>query len=236
MVDSEPGATAHIPMKALFFDLDGLLVNTESLHVRAYQAVADHLGIPLAREYVHSFLGAPTKSNVMRIMEDNGVPADEFDRLLKIRYDSYLEIIENTPLHLTEGALPCLDMSRERELITALVTSSIREHAMAVLENVSRTTPGNGSLVDFFSTMVFGDDVPLCKPAPDLYIEATGRLGVEPSEGAALEDSEAGVTSAKAAGLFVIAVPCEETDGQDLSGADVIVSSLVDVCSLDNLR
>jgi beta-phosphoglucomutase-like phosphatase (HAD superfamily) len=80
--------------------------------------------------------------------------------------------------------------------------------------------------------MVFGDDIENLKPAPDIYIEAIRRLRSAPERGIALEDSEAGVMSAKSAGLQVIAVPGPHTRDQNFKKADRILSSLEDVAKL----
>ena len=86
-------------------------------------------------------------------------------------------------------------------------------------------------LGDVFATILSGSDVIHTKPAPDIYLLAAERLGVSPTHCLALEDSEAGVRSAKAAGMTVIAVPNFFTAHQDHSAADVVLSSLGDVLS-----
>ncbi|MFW6181186.1 MAG: HAD family hydrolase [Spirochaetota bacterium] len=221
--------------RGVCFDLDGLLVNTEGMHVDAYQDVASHLGVTLSEAYLNSFLGAPTRENLRRIMADHRVPPARFDELLQLRYRSYESIAASTPHVLMPGARECLEQVRARGLRTALVTSSIRRHALAVLENLEDRLGDGSRVADCFDHLVFGDQVERCKPAPDLYLEALRRLRLEPEETVALEDSEAGVTAARAAGLYVVAVPCRNTNGQDLTGADVLLSSLGEVCSLDIL-
>lgn len=222
-------------IRGVCFDLDGLLVDTEGMHVRAYQDVAAHIGVELSETYLNSFLGAPTQENLKRIMGDFQVPLSRFDELLQLRYRSYESILNASPLSLMRGAGKCLETVRSKRQRAALVTSSIRRHAQAVLDAVKDHLHDGVRVKDFFDCMVFGDEVDRCKPAPDLYLEAMHRMGVDPKEAVALEDSEAGIHSAKAAGLFVVAVPCHNTNGQDLRGADVTVSSLEEVCSLDIL-
>ena len=128
-----------------------------------------------------------------------------------------------------DGALACILSVREKSLKTALVTSSIRKHALAVLDNLAQHSEHGTNLASLFDAMVFGDELTHLKPAPDMYIEALKRLNTAPENGIVLEDSTFGVLAAKAAGLRVIAVPAPHTDGQDFSIADDVASSLNEV-------
>jgi len=224
-----------LKIDAVMFDLDGLLADTEDFHVLAYDAVAIALGIKLPRDYIISFIGAPTFVNLRRLMRDFGIPESRFEELLKIRYDRYTEIVRTTPLDPMDGALECIITMRNRGFKTALVTSSLREHSLAVLENISKHSSPGVDIKNLFDIMVFGDEIKELKPAPDIYIEAVARLKTNPERCIALEDSEAGVASAKAAGLIVIAVPCPHTKEQKLEKADLIVPSLHEVLKLSIL-
>ncbi len=219
-------------LEAIFFDLDGLLADTEDLHVFAYRKIAQKLGIELSQEYIFSFIGAPTSVNMKKIMHDFHIPEEKFEELLLLRYQSYLDTVNNTPLTLMEGAIECIRYVRERGLKTALVTSSTKEHSQAVFNNILQNSFLHTSLTNFFDCMVFGDDIENLKPAPDIYMEAIKRLRSTPERGIALEDSEAGVIAAKSAGLKVIAVPGPHTRDQNFNKADRILSSLEDVAKL----
>jgi beta-phosphoglucomutase-like phosphatase (HAD superfamily) len=212
--------------EAVFFDLDGLLVDTEGIHVQAYEDVAAYLGIELTPEYVNAFIGSPTAENIKRIMRDNNVPYERYEHILKIRYNRYVELVKRIPLEPMDGAEECILQVKKMGYRTALVTSSIREHSVAVLDNITRHSTSKIEIADYFDTMVFGDDIKHQKPEPDIYREAVKRLNTTPEAAVALEDSEAGVTAAKRAGVRVIAVPCHNTREQDFSNADQIVDSL----------
>jgi HAD superfamily hydrolase (TIGR01509 family) len=216
-------------LKAVFFDLDGLLADTEALHVFAYEAVGRYLKLNLDRGYICSFIGGPTRENIKRVMRDYNIAMDRFEEILKVRYDSYMEAIQNTVLDPMDGSLECIISVKNRSLKTALVTSSIRRHALAVLDNLARHSDHGTHLTSLFDTMVFGDELEHLKPAPDMYLEALKRLDTAPENAIVLEDSTFGVLAAKAAGLRVIAVPGPHTDGQDFSIADEVASSLHEV-------
>jgi beta-phosphoglucomutase-like phosphatase (HAD superfamily) len=214
---------------AVLFDLDGLLADTEELHIYAYEAVGTYLGTPLARGYICSFIGGPTRENVKRVMRDFNVPMERFEEVLKVRYDSYVDAIARTVLRPMEGSLDCVLEVKERKYKTGLVTSSIRAHAMAVLQNLSNHWNSGRDIASLFDVTVFGDEIEHLKPAPDIYLEAVRRLGSSPESCTALEDSEFGVISAKRAGLYVIAVPGPHTKDQHFRSADVVAGSMTEV-------
>jgi beta-phosphoglucomutase-like phosphatase (HAD superfamily) len=135
-----------------------------------------------------------------------------------------------------EGAEACIKSIQENNLKRALVTSSMKEHAVSVLENISEHISINGSLIDFFHIMVFGNEIKKLKPEPDIYTEAAKRVKINPEKCIVLEDSQSGVISAKKAGMFVIAVPNIHTLDQNFDMADMVVSSLFDVAGMDFLN
>lgn len=132
-----------------------------------------------------------------------------------------------------EGAIDCMELINGKGLKSALVTSSIKKLALAILDNISFHSGLLQNIGESFSVTVFGDEIKNLKPEPDIYIHAIERLGVKPEYCCALEDSEVGVASAKRAGLFVIAVPNSHTKNQCFDHADLIVSSLKEVIQLD---
>jgi beta-phosphoglucomutase-like phosphatase (HAD superfamily) len=222
---------------AALFDLDGLLADTEDLHLAAYKEVADYLGITLDHEYFDSLIGIATRDNVRRIMRDFGIPDGRFDEILRLRYERYHEIVKRTPLQPMEGALDCVKRAGDCGMKRALVTSSMKDHAISVLENISTRAGWNGgvSLAESFDAMVFGSEIQHLKPEPDIYLEALKRLGMDGSACIAFEDSEAGVIAAKRAGLYTVAVPNGHTMSQNFRRADVKFSTLRDVLSSELL-
>jgi beta-phosphoglucomutase-like phosphatase (HAD superfamily) len=215
---------------AALFDLDGLLADTEDLHVAAYREVARHLGITLDGEYINAFIGVSTRDNVKRIMKDFGIPANRFDEILRLRYDRYHDIVKRSRLQPMDGALECVKRAGDSGMKRALVTSSMKDHAISVLESISARAGFNGGgLVDSFDAMVFGSEIERLKPEPDIYLEALRRLGTSGEGCVVFEDSEAGVIAAKRARLFTVAVPNVHTRHQNFDVADLRFSSLRDV-------
>jgi beta-phosphoglucomutase-like phosphatase (HAD superfamily) len=228
-------------IRAVFFDLDGLLADTEDLHTMAYEIVAEKTGIRMSREYIQSFIGRATGENISQIIRDFSITGYSFDELLKLRFDSYFEVVQRVPIRPMAGALECIRRVQAKGLKRALVTLSMKEHALTVLENISNTLrieSGDGSfdLMSFFDVMIFGDQITNPKPDPEIYLQTLSRVGLGADGCVALEDSEAGVVSAKKAGLYVIAVPNAHTRAQSFEMADLILPSLAHVATMEFLR
>jgi len=215
-------------LKAVLFDLDGLIADTEALHVSSYHKMADHLGIKLKGDYIHSFIGVATKDNVNRIIKDFKIDKRP-EEVLKLRYRYYLDEIRNSELNPMEGAEEAILFVRKRGLKTALVTSSIKDQAVEVLKKIF---PNYISSLDrdfritIFDLMIFGDEVYHPKPDPEIYLKASGKLNVKPIHCLVFEDSEAGVLAAKSAGMYVVAVPNYHTKNQNFVKADYVIESL----------
>jgi beta-phosphoglucomutase-like phosphatase (HAD superfamily) len=225
-------------VKAVAFDLDGLLANTEDIHVLAYMEVAKFIGIRLTEDYIYRFIGRATGENIEQIIRDFHITEYTHEELLHLRYECYHDVVKKTPLLPMDGAVECAETVKRRNLTRLLVTLSMKNHALSVLEKISQPLSGSNGRVDFttyFHAMVFGNNITRPKPAPDIYLEAVKKIDVDPHECVALEDSEAGVLSAKNAGLYVIAVPNEHTRLQDFRAADRVATSLHEITRMDFL-
>ncbi len=215
--------------KAVLFDMDGLIADTEEIHVKSYHKIARILGINLTDEYIHSFIGVSTKDNIKKIINDFGIEKD-FEYVLELRYKFYIENINSSNIKAMGGALETIEISKKLGAKTALVTSSLKEHAFAVLNKIfdRESLP--------FDIMIFGDDVQTPKPDPEIYIKASKKLNVKPENCIVFEDSEAGIKAAKNAGMIAIAVPNYHTKDQDFRMADFKYNSLKDVLNSNILE
>jgi HAD superfamily hydrolase (TIGR01509 family) len=205
---------------ALLFDFDGTLVDTESIDLRSWQEVFAAHGVEV-----------PLERFALRIGTLNGPDElDELDALLDFPCDREavraerrrreLELLAAEPLRAGVGAY--LAAARELELRLGIVSSSPRTWIESGLERLG--------IADGWSVVTCADgDRARCKPSPALYLEALAALGVPAAEAIAFEDSPNGVASARAAGIFCVAVPNPVTRGLDLTGADHLVDSLADL-------
>lgn len=184
---------------AVLFDMDGLLVETESIWYQVECEVAAGLGLPWSAEDSAQMLGGPIGKVVTYL---RGLGAGEPAEVIRRRLlDGMSHALRTTPIHWQPGALELLTALRDAEVPRALVSASLRAQVDAVLERIGEDLP------DAFLTTVAAEDCPRTKPYPDPYLEAARRLDAAPERCVVLEDSPTGVAAGVAAGAYVVAVP-----------------------------
>jgi len=214
---------------AVLFDLDGLLADTEDLHAMAYDIAFEKYGVTLSEDEIYRGMGVSTRENVERIIREHELPPEQLEEIAALRYDSYYRLVLSTPVSFMDGAIECLQYVKKKGLRRGLVTSSIKKHAAAVLSNLEEQAEHKIIFSHYFDIMVFGDEISRSKPEPDIYLKALERLSILPETCIALEDSEAGVLSAKNAGIYVFAVPNKYTGGHSYDKADRVLGSLGEI-------
>lgn len=215
-----------VPVEAVIFDLDGLMVDSEPLAKQAWRTLLARYGHTLDQEIINAMFGLRWTDSSLLVKERFGLPllasqiAAEEKRIFMALLDGNL-----CPM---PGLLDLLRAIDAHGLPRAVATSSGRDCALIALRTVG--------VADGFSAIVTGDDVVHGKPAPDIYLAAAAELGRHPASCLALEDSPHGVSAAKAAGMRCVAVPNELTAELDLRVADWIFPSLMAVTDqLENL-
>lgn len=204
--------------RAVIFDMDGVLVDSEPLH---RQVTLDVLG-PAATARTEAtaleFIGRPVRDMLETLIRRHGLPGRLAD--YETRYDVLLRNLLAQPRPPREGAAWLLAELRRRGCRLGLASSSIQTWVDAMLASIG--------LSGQFDVVVAGDAVARGKPAPDVYLLAAERLGVPPSECLVVEDSPAGVNAARAAGMAVVALLTPDVEAARLAGADRLVHSLLD--------
>ena len=204
-------------IQAVIFDLDGVLLDSESAWLDAKRAVVDEWGGRWKEEASRAMLGMSAPEWSRYVGDELGVPLEPeaiSDRVVEHVLRSYVEALPLLP-----GAEAAVERIAARWPL-GLASSSNKE----VIEHVMATS-GWG---DVFHAWVSSEEVGRGKPAPDVFLEAARRLGVDAAQAAGVEDSHNGILSAKAAGLRTIAIPNHEfPPGEDaLARADVILGGL----------
>ncbi|HEY3381517.1 MAG TPA: HAD family phosphatase [Vicinamibacterales bacterium] len=201
---------------AIIFDMDGVLVDSEPVHLEAVRCLlADH-GVDYPLQHEENFYGC-TDREVFRILKARyGLAASEGD-LARAWIDRVVALLPGRLGPMT-GVPDVLRTLRQKGIRLALASSS----APAIIA----TTLDQLGLKASFELIVSGHDVACGKPAPDIFLEAARRLGLAPADCLVIEDSFNGLCAASAAGMPCVVVPCGSTAGQDFSGATIRLRTL----------
>jgi beta-phosphoglucomutase len=210
-----------MPISGVIFDFDGVLANTEQLHLRAIQdALAAHGRSLDERDYFERFLGYGDRDVFVEVAKDGAWDLGDatLQAMMTLKADRYrYHLAEGHALYAT--AAPCVQLLA-RTFPLAIASGSLHgeiEHILVA-----------GDLRQHFRVIVGADDVIEGKPAPEPYLKAAALLGLAPASAVAIEDSRWGLESARAAGLRTIAVTTTYP-ASALTIADVVVDSLDEV-------
>ena len=204
-------------IKALVFDFDGLIVDTEVPIFRAWQRIYREHGqeLPLARWLTIIGTASGPFDPVIDLAKKTGAKLDGPElKALEVLYYQEATALQQ----LLPGVIDYLVTARQLGLKTAVASSSTRTW---VMDHLNRFGIGG-----HFDAIVCREDVKRTKPDPDLYSTALQRLGARPDEAIAFEDSTNGIHAAKAAGLFCVVVPNLLTVDLDLTEADLRLLTL----------
>ena len=214
-------------IRALVFDFDGVIADTEGPEYRAWKETWAEYGHELTLEEWVQCIGTndphgwhPLSALAERVGE--GFDRDEANRRRQARHHPAIHALAE-PL---PGIVDLLDQADAAGLAVAIASSSGDDWVPVLLAQLGLTPR--------FAHLSIYDGTCPAKPAPDLYLRACAALGVDPSEAVAFEDSPNGIAAAKAAGLRCVAVPHEITASLDLGAADLVIPTLAGV-ALDRL-
>lgn len=192
-------------MKAILWDMDGTLVNTEHLWGRATYGMAEAMGRELTPEVRALTIGGTMAGTIRICANFAGIPVNEdmiaaWKRWMIRTMENYL----SGDLDFRPGVVDIIAEAKRNDIPMALVTNTTRHLTDIALRSMYRTIGE-----DAFQFTLCGDEVPEGKPAPDIYEEASRRLQLQPDECLVVEDSAAGMTAAITAGCRVLGIPVE---------------------------
>lgn len=185
-------------ISAVVFDMDGLLLDTEPIYKAAWQQASAELGFDLD-DLTHSrFTGRTTADCEQELVRRFGTdfPMARFRERWR---ELWRLFVESGGIPTKTGLRAFLSFVKDEALLSAVATSTDAHFAGFSLRSAG--------IADCFDALVSGDQVARGKPAPDIYLEAARRLGCDPVECVALEDSDAGVLAANAAGMVTVCIP-----------------------------
>jgi HAD superfamily hydrolase (TIGR01509 family) len=212
------GAEARMMIRAVVFDLDGLMFDTEALFYRVSSDALAQRGKAFTQEMMQAMIGrrAVDAAESWKALAGLDEPAEVLLAEVRQRFYALMDIA----VHPTPGLFVLLDHLGRRALPLAVATSSRRSYADRLLTH--------HGLAGWFEFVLASEDVTRGKPDPEIYHLAAERFAVAASSMLVLEDSPAGVAAAKAAGAIAVGVPHDHSPAQALKDADVIVARLDD--------
>ncbi|MDR3687952.1 MAG: HAD family hydrolase [Fimbriimonas sp.] len=208
-----------MPLDALIFDFDGLIVDTETPEALVWREVFREHGQTLPDDYWNDSIGRgaeQVKESPLQLLNRLTEEKLDIQAVDKTRERRLYNMIAAEPAR--RGVVSLLKEAKSAGMKLAVASSSKHWWVDGHLERLN--------LKQYFQHIVCADDVPRAKPFPDLYLKAASKLQVGLAEVMAFEDSPHGIASAKAAGIFVVAVPNSMTATLDLTAADVRFESL----------
>jgi len=203
---------------AVFFDNDGILVDTEPLFLQATKEILASVDIELSSETYHDLTMRQGRT-VFELATARGISDERILELRDVRGRRYDALIREG-VEVFEGVVETLDALAGLRR-TAIVTSSSRDH----FEEIHLQT----GLVPYFEFVVADGDYARHKPHPDPYLVAAERMGLDPARCLAIEDTERGLVAATDAGMQCVAIPNALTRSADFSRAAVVLESMAEL-------
>jgi HAD superfamily hydrolase (TIGR01509 family) len=204
-------------IKAILWDNDGVLVDTERLYFQATREILACAGVDLTKEMFVEYLLKKGKS-VWHLAVDNGTPPDQVGRMRDERNERYSQLLqeENTVIEGVAETLPKL-----HQFVMGIVTTSRWEH----FDIIHRAS----GLLQYFAFVLTREDYEKSKPDPEPYLRGLEKTGVEKNECIVIEDSKRGLTAATRAGLRCLVIPTALNRDDDFSEAYMVLDTITDV-------
>ncbi len=204
--------------RAVVFDLDGLMFNTEELYQLVGAELLRRRGCEFTQDLLDQMMGRPSGVALQMMIDTHGLNATVQELLAET--DEIFPAILRTQLAPMPGLVELLAALEQRQIPKGIATSSRRSFVERVL--------GQFGYQPRFSPILTSEDITHGKPHPEIYLLAASRLGVDPGEMLVLEDSQNGCRAAVAAGAIAVAVPGTHSARHDFSGAALVAESLAD--------
>jgi HAD superfamily hydrolase (TIGR01509 family) len=205
-------------VRAVVFDLDGLMFNTEELYQFVGGELLGRRGKAFEPELLDQMMGRPPRVSLQLMIDWHGL--EDTPATLATETEEIFATILDTRLECMPGLLELLEALEQHQIPKAIATSSGRRFVTNVLSRFE--------FEPRFDFVLTSEDVVEGKPHPEIYLKAAERFGLPPAEVLVLEDSENGCKAAVAAGTFAVAVPGGHSCRHDFTGTSLRVNTLAD--------
>lgn len=214
---------SDIKLRAVLWDLDGVIADTGIYHCRAWQEIFSQMGIEFTEEHFMKHFGQ-RNDTIIRDTVNKTVSQEALDAIADKKEVTYRRLVADN-IKALPGAIELLSSLQERGIKSAIASSAPPENVRIILKGLG--------IEKYFDAIACGREVTEGKPSPQIFLLAAEKLKVEPAGCIVIEDAVAGIAGAKRAGMKCVAVANSHPQGK-LQEADLIVASLKSV-SVDDL-
>lgn len=208
-------------LKAVIFDMDGVIIDSEPMHNKAYHDMFDEVGIEVSTEFYESFTGQST-INICKRLCDHFNLEQTPETLVAIKRKHYKHFFySNSDLGLIDGILDLIKDYHRNGLTLVLASSAAMTSINQIFERFD--------LNPYFVAKLSGGDLKQSKPHPEIFIKAAEATGFSKEECFIIEDSTNGVKAAKAAGIFCVGFDSFHSKNQDYSKADMVITDFNEI-------
>lgn len=211
-------------IKAVIFDMDGLMIDSERVTFDGYVLECGKLGKTIDEAFYRKLLGLPVPS-IYQTFRDEFGSSFPIEEIMKTVHGYVKQVFEEKGVPLKPGLTELLKYLKSHGYKTIVATSSTRDRVDRILDS--------SGLTEYYDDSICGNEVQKGKPDPEIFLKACEKLGVKPSEAIVLEDSETGILAASSAAIPVICVPDMKYPEKEFAEKTaVIADSLNDVLSM----
>jgi len=207
-------------LKAVLFDMDGVIVDTEPLHRKAYHQMFNDVSIDVNEDLYASFTGQSTINICKRLVNHFGLN-ETAEHLVSLKRKHYKIFFENGDLQLIDGVLDRIKDYHANNVTLVVASSASMLGIKQIFERFD--------LNQYFSAKFSGADLEKSKPHPEIFIKAAEFTGFKKSECMVIEDSTNGIKAAHSAGIFCTGFKSKHSSGQDYTLANKVVSSFEEI-------
>jgi HAD superfamily hydrolase (TIGR01509 family) len=207
-------------LKAVLFDMDGVIVDTEPLHYQAYHKMFEEVRIDVDEDLYASFTGQSTINITKRLVDYFNLDVTP-EYLVSLKRKHYKDLFDNGSLDLIEGVLERIKDYYANGLALVVASSASMPGINQIFERFD--------LNQYFSGKFSGADLEKSKPHPEIFLKAAASTGFNKSECMVIEDSTNGIEAAHAAEIFCVGFKSPHSSNQDYSKADMVISNFEEI-------
>jgi HAD superfamily hydrolase (TIGR01509 family) len=200
--------------------MDGVLIDSQPLHFKIDLEVLRISGATLTQADVERFAGAANRERWLELKRIYNIKTS-IDDLIKRHVETVMKLFRESDIQPTVGIIKLLELLKSNNIKTAVASSSSQDLIDLVISKLK--------IASFFDELITGEDAPMGKPAPDVFLMSAKKLRAEPSDCVVIEDSANGVLAAKRAGMYCVGYKNPTSGNQDISLADMVIDSFNEI-------